>query len=115
MSELVRKLAQRLERRLAVEMERIRGDVQQRISKPVGPNGERSKPGEPPRKDTGRLYTSASAQTVDATNTVLGSVSLDTPYIRKLRASGREPFGPILQDNRTAILDAMREAATDRS
>lgn len=119
MSVLIDKLATRLARALGGALEDVRADVQQRISVPVERVGNkvvRSKPGEPPRKDTGRLYTSAAVNVIDATRTVVGSVSVDTPYARTLvRQKNRPIFGPVLRNHRSTILDALRRAPADRS
>lgn len=116
---LTDKLAARLARGLLPAMEDVRTEVQQRISVPVERVGKkviRSKPGEPPRRDTGRLYTSAAAQVIDATRQVVGSVSVDTPYARRLvRQMNRPIFGPVLSKHRPAILAALRRAVADRS
>lgn len=92
----------------------MKADVQKRIGIPVQrTKGKtvRSKPGEPPRKDTGRLQASAAAQTVDATRSVQGSVSVSTPYAKRLNDEMNRPiFGSTLADNREAISRAMRAA-----
>lgn len=114
MSNLFDRIARQCEARLKAEMDRIKDDIQKRIGVPVVRTGGkviRSKPGEPPRKDTGKLQASTSAQTIDATRAVHGSVSVATPYARRLNNEMNRPiFGQTLAENRDAIRDAMREA-----
>lgn len=116
MSELFDRIARRAEAALLEEMTALKGDVQKRISVPVVRQGGRtirSKPGEPPRRDTGRLLASAAAQTIDAARTVQGSVSVTTPYAKRLNnAMNRPIFGALLQERKARILDALRRSIT---
>lgn len=114
MSDLFDRIARNVEAAALAEMQRLKPIVQKRIGVPVQRTGGktiRSRPGEPPRRDTGRLQASATAQTIDATRTVQGSVSVNTPYAKRLNNQMNRPiFGSILPDNRQAIRDAVRSA-----
>jgi hypothetical protein len=114
MSRFFDRAAVAIEKRLLARAEIMRDEAKERIGVPVVRQGGkviRSKPGEPPRRDKGKLQASASAQTINATSTVQASVSVSTPYAKRLNDQMNRPiFGPILSNNKKAILDAVRTA-----
>lgn len=112
MSSLFDAIARRAEPALKSEMEKLKTALQKRISVPVVRTGGRtirSKPGEPPRKDTGRLHASADAQTISGNRTIQGSVSLSTPYVLPLSKIRPIP-GPLLKQQTQSILATCRRA-----
>lgn len=106
-----------VERAIKPVLDAMAEQVRQRIGVPVDKSKRpwvRSLPGEPPRKDTGRLQTSTATQTIDANSEVRGSVSVQTPYAQRLNNQMNRPiYGQILQQNREAILSAMRSGVTN--
>lgn len=96
---------------LAAPMEDLADDVRKRIGVPVERSGGRvirSKPGEPPRRDTGRLQASVDAARIENDSHVVASVSVDTPYARKLNDQMDRPiFGDLLDQHTDAIADAV--------
>lgn len=116
MSELFDRIGKSIEASLKPEMEAMRDDVKDRISVPVDKTTRpwtRSKPGEPPRKDTGRLHASASTQILEAGDVVNGSVSVNTPYAKRLNNEMSRPiFGPTLQNHAERIKEAVRRGIT---
>jgi hypothetical protein len=69
------------------------GDIQKKISKPVGPNGQRSVWGEAPRKDTGQLHDSIKHYAKWNDDQVLTvSVSANTPYAAILEDVLNRPY-----------------------
>ncbi len=80
--------------------EKIVIDVQDRIGKPVGfiigPRGGtkkiRSKPGEPPRKDTGTLQAGMTSEVIAVVGQVAGSVFDEVPYAERLEGSLDRPI-----------------------
>lgn len=117
MSELFDRIAASAERAMKPVLDDMAGQLRTRIGIPVDKSRTpwiRSKPGEPPRKDTGRLQTSTATQTIDANDKVLGSVSVSTPYAKRLNNEMNRPiFGDILADNREALRDALRRGITN--
>lgn len=106
-----------VERALQPVLDAMAQQVRQRIGIPVDKSKKpwvRSKPGEPPRKDTGQLQASTNIQSIDANSEIRGSVSVERPYARRLNNEMDRPiFGDILQQNRDAILQAMRRGVTN--
>ena len=106
-----------VERALQPVLDAMAQQVRQRIGIPVDKSKNpwvRSKPGEPPRKDTGQLQASTNIQSIDANSEIRGSVSVERPYARRLNNEMDRPiFGDILQQNRDAILQAMRRGVTN--
>lgn len=115
--DLFDRIAASVERAIQPVLDDIAQQTRDRIGIPVDKSTRpwtRSKPGEPPRKDTGKLQTSTATQTLDANSEVRGSVSVDTPYARRLNSEMSRPiFGAILDRNRDAILEAMRRGITN--
>lgn len=70
-------------------------DIKKRISVPVDRRGStviRSKPGEPPRKDTGALYESIEQFTADSFTTIETVISTDRVYGPILEAQLNRPI-----------------------
>jgi len=115
--DLFDRIASSAERAIQPVLDDIAQQVRTRIGIPVDKSRRpwiRSKPGEPPRKDTGRLQTSTSTQTIDAGSEVRASVSVQTPYARRLNNEMNRPiYGQILQKNREAALQAWRRGITN--
>lgn len=117
MSDLFDRIAASAERSMKPVLDDMAQQVRDRIGIPVDKSRRpwiRSKPGEPPRKDTGRLQTSTATQTLEGGDSVQGSVSVSTPYAKRLNNEMNRPiYGQILQKNRDALLDALRHGITN--
>lgn len=116
-NDLFDRISASVERALHPVLDAMAQQVRQRIGVPVDKSKKpwvRSKPGEPPRKDTGQLQASTNIQSIDANSEIRGSVSVERPYARRLNNEMDRPiFGDILQQNRDAILQAMRRGVTN--
>lgn len=116
-NDLFDRISASVERALQPVLDAMAQQVRQRIGVPVDKSKRpwvRSKPGEPPRKDTGQLQASTNIQTIDANSEIRGSVSVERPYARRLNNEMDRPiFGDILQQNRDTILNAMRRGVTN--
>ena len=116
-NDLFDRISASVERALQPVLDAMAQQVRQRIGVPVDKSKKpwvRSKPGEPPRKDTGQLQASTNIQSIDANSEIRGSVSVERPYARRLNNEMDRPiFGDILQQNRDAILNAMRRGVTN--
>lgn len=114
--EIVRDIA----REQQATAEKIVADVQDRVGKPVGyrigPRGGetkiRSKRGEPPRKDTGRLQRSINAETIEVGDQIATSINPgDVPYAEPLQMDLDRPiFSDELDATTDLILDRTVEA-----
>lgn len=97
--------------------EKIAIDIKDRISVPVGyrigPRGGvvkiRSRRGEPPRKDTGRLQKEIASDVIAAQGQVEGSVYAKTPYAGHLE---NELNRPIMTDASEVYDDLIADGAT---
>lgn len=98
---------------------KVASDVKDRISVPVGykigPRGGstkiRSKKGEPPRKDTGRLYQSITSESITDTDEVNTSVYTEVEYATYLEDDLDRPiFENELEAVEDLILDHVIEA-----
>lgn len=96
----------------------VADDIRDRISKPVGykisPNGRetkiRSKPGEPPRRDTGRLMSEISIDFAEANGQLQAVVYSPTPYAERLQ---EDLDRPITDDMLEATEELMIERIAD--
>lgn len=114
MSDLFDRIGARVESVVKQKLDGMRDDVQKRISVDVERRGGkviRSQPGEPPRRDTRKLYASTTSEVIRAGDVVSGAVSVDTPYAQRLNNEMNRPiFGQTLANNVDAIRDAVRES-----
>jgi hypothetical protein len=92
------------------EGETLSSDVRSRISVPVEKSGGkiiRSKPGEPPRKDTGRLHAEINTQTIVAGDVAEMAVESPTPYAPPLNNELNRPiYGLLLDESADRIVNA---------
>jgi len=104
----------RIEEAVQTHLDELRDNIKEAISIPVetviGPRGGiikiRSKPGEPPRKDTGRLHSSITNGVIVAGDTISGSVSTETPYATPLE---HQLNRPIMRAKLEARFDAIEQ------
>lgn len=101
-------------------VEKIAIDVQDRISVPVGykigPRGGttkiRSKPGEPPRKDTGKLKAGVQSDVIEASGQIAASVFDEVPYAEPLEDKHDRPIMTDLMDTYEDLyVDGLAQAA----
>lgn len=93
----------------------VASTVRDRVGKPVGyaigPRGGvrkiRSKRGEPPRRDTGRLQKSVESAAIEIADKIAGSVYVGAPYAEPLQHNLDRP---ILSD----VLEATEDLVLDR-
>jgi len=107
----------------AREMRAIADDIKERVSIPVGyrigPRGGtykiRSKPGEPPRKDTGNLQASITPDTIVVGDQVAGSIQAKAPYSDPLENQmDRLIMTDLLDEFSERFADAVARAAGNR-
>lgn len=114
MSSLFDRIGQNVQKALETKLGEMRDEVQKRISVDVERRGGkviRSRPGEPPRRDTKKLYKSAESEVIHTDDTVTGAVSVETPYAQRLNDPAqldRPIFGDILRNNVESIRDVAR-------
>lgn len=94
--------------------ELVRDEIKRRISVPVDKSKKpwvRSKPGEPPRKDTGRLHGSIKIDTLVAGDIAQASVNTETPYAPRLQLEMDRPITTGVGESLTdRMLDLLAEA-----
>ena len=98
-----------------VAAQAIVDDVKQRVSIPVDKSTTpwtRSKPGEPPRKDTGRLQSSIQAETLNTGDQIATSINPgDVPYAERLQMEMARPiFERVLDEHTDDLLDRIAQA-----
>lgn len=82
--ELVNELMRMQEERMGKAAALVQRAVKSKLNRGAGKSGQSSKPGEPPRKRSGRLYDSIFFQVIRQGDEIIGVIYSDAPHARRM-------------------------------